>query len=138
MGKGGFKPIDVYNNGHMQRDFTYVSDIAEGVIRVAQNPPTGNATWTGKNPDPGTSQAPFKIYNIGNNAPVKLMDFIEAIENAVGKQAVKNMMPMQPGDVPATYADVDDLMRDVGFRPAVPIEEGVQRFVDWYREYYGV
>jgi UDP-glucuronate 4-epimerase len=129
-------PIDVYNNGHMQRDFTYVEDIVEGIIRVSMSIPEGNADWTGKQPDPGTSPAPYKIYNIGNNAPVKLMDFIDAIEKAIGKTATKNMMPIQPGDVPATWADVQDLIDDVGYKPATPIAEGIKRFVEWYRTYY--
>lgn len=130
------RPIDVYNNGHMQRDFTYVDDIVEGVIRVAMNPPKGNQNWTGEKPDPGTSPAPYKLYNIGNNSPVKLMDFIEAIEKAVRRKAEKNMMPIQPGDVPATWADVQDLIDDVGYKPATPVGEGIKRFVEWFREYY--
>ncbi len=132
------KPIDVFNNGEMLRDFTYIDDIVEGVIRVIDNPPKGNSEWSGKNPDPGSSKAPYKIYNIGNNNPVKLMDFIEAIENAIGKKAVKNMMPIQPGDVPATYANVDDLVRDLGYKPDTPIEKGIENFVKWYREFFNV
>lgn len=132
------QPIDVYNFGKMQRDFTYIDDVVEGVVRVMQKPPQGDSNWDAYNPDPSTSKAPYKVYNIGNNRPVELMTFIEVIEKALGKQAEKNMLPMQPGDVPATYADVDDLMRDVGFKPATPIEVGIQRFVEWYREYYGV
>ncbi len=130
------RPIDVFNNGKMRRDFTYVDDIVEGVIRVTDHVPTPNPDWTGDHPDPGTSRAPYRIYNIGNNQPVELEYFIASIEKALGKTARKNLLPMQPGDVPATYADVDDLIRDVGFRPATPIEQGIQRFVDWYREYY--
>ncbi|GFO54220.1 NAD-dependent epimerase [Geomonas sp. Red276] len=131
------KSIDVFNNGKMQRDFTYVDDIVEGVMRVMERIPAGNPAWSGKSPDPGTSYAPYRIYNIGNNSPVELMRFIEVLENALGKTAQKNLLPIQPGDVPATYADVDDLMRDVGFKPSTSIEEGVGKFVKWYREYYG-
>ncbi|MCM0082797.1 NAD-dependent epimerase [Geomonas sp. Red32] len=131
------KSIDVFNNGKMQRDFTYVDDIVEGVMRVMEKIPAGNPAWSGKSPDPGTSYAPYRIYNIGNNSPVELMRFIEVLEDALGKTAQKNLLPIQPGDVPATYADVDDLMRDVGFKPSTSIEEGVGKFVKWYREYYG-
>lgn len=131
------RPIDVYNHGKMRRDFTYIDDIVEGVIRVADHVPESNPAWSSDQPDPGTSLAPYKIYNIGNNQPVELMHFIEVLEKCLGKTADKNMMPIQPGDVPATYADVDDLTEDVGFRPATPIEEGIARFVDWYRGYYG-
>jgi UDP-glucuronate 4-epimerase len=120
----------------MQRDFTYVDDIVEALVRVGDNIATVNESWSGMSPDPATSNAPYRIYNIGNNAPVKLMHLIEVIEKALGKTAIKNMLPMQPGDVPATYADVEALVRDVGFAPKTPIEVGVQRFVDWYRAYY--
>ncbi len=130
------RPIDVFNHGKMKRDFTYIDDIVEGVIRVLDNTAKPNPDWTGDAPDSGTSYAPFRIYNIGNNSPVELLDYIGAIEKALGKKANKNMLPLQPGDVPATYADVDDLVNDVGFKPATPVEEGVQRFVDWYRDYY--
>ncbi|MBK9137214.1 MAG: NAD-dependent epimerase [Verrucomicrobia bacterium] len=132
------KPIDVFNEGRMRRDFTYVDDIVEGVLRVSARVPTGDLQWRGDQPDPGTSRAPYRLYNIGNNSPVELMYLIETLERALGKQAIKRMLPMQPGDVPATYADVDDLARDVGFKPATPIEEGVRRFVAWYREFYRV
>ena len=132
------QPINVFNNGLMRRDFTYIDDIVQGVIRVADRVPTGNATWSGDHPDPATSRAPYRIYNIGNNSPVELMHLIETIEQALGKPAVKNFLPLQPGDVLATYADVDDLTRDVGFKPSTPIEVGVQRFVDWYRSYHKV
>jgi len=132
------QPIDVYNHGRMQRDFTYIDDIAEGVVRVADRVPVPNPAWSGDAPDPGTSLAPFKIYNIGNHQPVELMYFIEVLEKCLGRQAEKRLLPIQAGDVPATYADVDDLMRDVGFQPATPIEEGIARFVTWYRGYYGV
>jgi UDP-glucuronate 4-epimerase len=130
------QPIDVYNYGRMRRDFTYIDDIVEGVVRVSDRLPQPNPAWSGDAPDPGTSAAPYKIYNIGNNQPVELLHFIEVLERTLGRQAQKNMLPMQLGDVPATYADVDDLMRDVGFRPKTPIEEGIARFVAWYREYH--
>jgi len=130
------RPIDVFNNGRMQRDFTYIDDIVEGLVRVMDKFPEGNPDWSGTHPDPGTSYAPFKIYNIGNNNPVELLHFIEVLEDCLGKKADKNFLPLQAGDVLATYADVDDLMRDVGFQPATPIEEGIRRFVAWYREYY--
>lgn len=132
------KPIDVFNHGKMRRDFTYIDDIVEGVVRVMGAVPKADPAWSGQNPDPGSSYAPYKIYNIGNNDPVELMGFIEAIEDRLGKKGVKNFLPLQAGDVPATYADVDDLVRDVGFKPATPIEEGIRKFVDWYRTYYGV
>lgn len=131
------RPIDVYNHGQMKRDFTYVDDIVEGVVRVSDAIASPNPAWSGDSPDPGTSRAPYRIYNIGNNAPVELMRMIEVLESCLGRAAVKNMMPLQPGDVPATYADVEDLVRDVGFAPATPIEVGVGRFVEWYREFYG-
>jgi UDP-glucuronate 4-epimerase len=132
------QPIDVYNNGDMQRDFTYIDDIVEGITRVVDNPPTGNSQWTGKSPDPASSPAPYRIYNIGNNNPVQLMDFIQAIEEHTGKEASKNFMPMQPGDVPKTWADVEDLMEDFGYKPQTDIKEGVKRFVEWFRQYYGM
>jgi len=130
------KPIEVFNNGNMQRDFTYVDDIVEGVVRVIDSPSAGNPGWSGRQPDPGTSVAPYRVYNIGNSRPVKLLDFIEAIEDALGKMAVKNFLPMQPGDVPATWADVSDLAADFGYQPSTPVEEGIRRFVEWYRGYY--
>jgi UDP-glucuronate 4-epimerase len=130
------KPIDVFNYGKMQRDFTYIDDIIEGVVRVMKKTPKPNPSWSGDAPDPGTSYAPYKVYNIGNNNPVELMTFIETIEKCLGKKAKKKLLPLQAGDVPATYADVDDLMNDVGFKPATPIEEGVGRFVEWYQKYY--
>ena len=130
------KPIDVFNNGKMKRDFTYVEDIAEGIIRTAQHVATPNAVWQGNSPDPGTSNAPYRIYNIGNNQPVDLMYFIETLENCIGKKAKKNLLPLQPGDVPETHADVSDLVAEVGFKPQTSIEVGVRKFVDWYREYY--
>jgi len=130
------RPIDVYNHGQMRRDFTYVDDIVEGVLRTAEHLPPPNLRWSGDAPDPGTSLAPYRLYNIGNNQPVELLRLIEVLEECLGRRADKNMLPMQPGDVPATYADVDDLIRDVGFQPRTPIEEGVRRFVAWYQEYH--
>jgi len=132
------KPIDVFNFGECRRDFTYIDDIVEGVVRVIDRAPQPNASWDGARPDPASSLAPYRLYNIGNNQPVKLTKFIELLETALGKKAEKNLLPLQPGDVPATYADIDDLMTDVGFRPAMPIEEGIRRFVAWYRKYYHV
>jgi UDP-glucuronate 4-epimerase len=130
------KPIDVYNEGKMRRDFTYIDDIVEGVVRVTDRTATANQAWSGDAPDPGTSYAPYRIYNIGNNSPVELLRFIEVLEEKLGKKAIRNLLPIQPGDVPATCADVDDLMRDAGFAPKTPIEEGISRFVEWYRTYY--
>ena len=130
------KPIEVFNHGKMCRDFTYIDDIVEGVIRTLNHPATPNQAWSGDRPDPGTSSAPARIYNIGNHQSVELLRFIEVLENALGKKAVKKLLPIQPGDVPATYADIEDLTRDVGFKPATPIEEGIPRFVRWYREFY--
>ncbi len=130
------KPIDIFNFGKMKRDFTYVADIVEGVIRVIDNPPKGNKDWSGETPDPSSSKAPYKIYNIGNSSPVQLMDFIGAIEKALGKVAKKNMMPIQPGDVPATWADVTDLVEDLDYCPATPIQDGVDMFIAWYKEFY--
>jgi UDP-glucuronate 4-epimerase len=130
------RPIDVYNFGKMRRDFTYIDDIVEGVIRVTDRVATPNPEWSGDNPDPGTSAAPYRNYNIGNNQPVELLHLIETLEKALGRKAEKNLLPLQPGDVPATFADLDDLVRDVGFKPATSIEEGVRRFVEWYRGYY--
>jgi UDP-glucuronate 4-epimerase len=131
------EPIDVYNNGRMQRDFTYIDDIVEGVVRVLDRPASPNPAWSGDAPDPGTSAAPYRLYNIGNHQPVELLQFIAAIEAALGRTAEKRFLPMQPGDVPATYADIADLTRDHGFAPTTPIEEGIRRFVAWYRDYYG-
>lgn len=132
------EPIKVFNNGLMRRDFTYIDDIVEGITRVTDRIAEPNPKWDGDKPDSGTSKAPWRVYNIGNNNPVELLRFIEIIEEKTGKKAEKNMMPMQPGDVPATYADVDALMRDTGFAPNTPLEVGVGRFVDWYRDYYKV
>ncbi len=130
------KPIDVFNNGKMKRDFAYIDDIVEGLIRITEKIPSGKPSWNSDQPDPGMSKAPYKIYNIGNHSPVELMRFIEVLENCLGKKAIKNLLPMQSGDVPATCADVDDLIRDVGFKPGTPIEVGIQNFIAWYRDYY--
>jgi UDP-glucuronate 4-epimerase len=129
------EPIKVFNNGQMQRDFTYIDDIVEGVMRVLDKPATPNSAWSGLAPDPGTSSAPYRLFNIGNNNPVMLMDFIGAIEEALGETAIKDMLPIQPGDVEATYANIDDLDDYVGYRPATPINEGVNNFVQWYLNY---
>jgi UDP-glucuronate 4-epimerase len=132
------RPINVFNHGRMQRDFTYIDDIVEGVVRVIDKIPSGNPEWTGKNPDPSSSGAPYRLYNIGNNNPVELMDFIRALEKTLGIEARKNFMPLQPGDVPSTYADVDDLVQDLGYKPETSVEEGIARFVQWYREFFKV
>ena len=132
------KPIDVFNYGNHRRDFTYIDDIVEGVIRVLDRVPEPNPDWSGDAPDSATSYAPYRLYNIGNNQPVELMHYIEVLEECLGKKAEKNLLPLQPGDVPDTYADVTDLTRDVGYKPATRVEDGVARFVEWYRDYYGV
>ena len=132
------KPIDVFNHGKMRRDFTYVDDIVQGVVRVADRVAAPDPAWDAARPDPGTSPAPYRVYNIGNHTPVELDRFIGLIEDTIGKKAVRNDLPMQPGDVPATCADVEDLRRAVGFAPATPLETGIARFVEWYREYYQV
>ncbi|GAB1344380.1 NAD-dependent epimerase [Gemmatimonas sp.] len=132
------RPIDVFNHGLMRRDFTYIDDIVEGVIRTSDHTAPPNAEWDSDCPDPATSKAPYRIYNIGNNNPVELMHLIGTLEQSLGRTAEKNMLPMQMGDVPATYADVDALEQDVGFAPKTSIETGVARFVEWYRSYYGV
>ena len=132
------KPIDVFNHGKMKRDFTYVDDIVEGIVRLLPVERKGNPDWNGENPDPATSFAPYKIYNIGNNKPVELLYFIEVLESKLGKSAVKNFLPMQDGDVPETYANVDDLMNDVGFKPSTSIEDGIGNFVSWYKQYYQI
>ncbi len=132
------EPIEVYNHGKCRRDFTYIDDIVEGVIRTLDRIPEPDPDWSGDQPDSATSRAPYRLYNIGNNQPVELMRFIEILEDCLDRKADKKLLPLQPGDVPATYADVDDLMRDVGFRPATPIEEGIARFVAWYKEYYKI
>jgi len=130
------KPINVFNYGNMQRDFTYIDDIVEGIVRVIDNPAKPNNDFDALNPDPASSSAPYKVYNIGNNAPVKLMDFIEAIEEKIGKKAEKNMLPIQAGDVPSTYADVTDLINDLGYKPQTSVKVGISKFVDWYREFF--
>ncbi len=132
------KPIDVFNYGNHRRDFTYVDDIVEGVIRVIDKPAQVNDSWSGENPDPATSLSPYRIYNIGNNNPVNLLTFIEILEKCLGKEAIKNMLPLQPGDVPDTYADVSDLVNDMGYKPATPLEDGIRNFVEWYKEFYKV
>lgn len=132
------RPIQVFNHGKMQRDFTYIDDIVEGVVRIMARLPEPDPSWSGDSPDPGSSYAPYRIYNIGNHQPVELMEFIRIIEKTLGKEAKKEFMDMQPGDVPATYADIEDLARDAGFSPSTPLEQGIPRFVEWYRSYYGV
>ena len=132
------KPINVFNYGKMKRDFTYIDDIVEGVVRVIDHIAQPNPYWSGQVPDPATSYAPYKNYNIGNNQPVELMEFIETLEDCLGIKAEKNLLPMQPGDVPITYADVEDLVRDVGFKPNTPLKVGIEQFVKWYRSYYQV
>ena len=131
------KPIDVFNHGHHRRDFTYVDDIAEGVVRIAERIAQPDPHWDSNAPDPASSSAPFRLYNIGNNQSVQLLRYIEVIEECLGRKAQKNLLPLQLGDVPETYADIDDLVKDVGYRPATPIEVGVRKFVDWFCEYYG-
>jgi len=132
------KPIKVFNHGKMQRDFTYIDDIIEGVVRVMGRLPEPNSGWRADNPDPGTSYVPYKIYNIGNNNPVELIEFIGVIEKTLKREAAKEFLDLQPGDVPATYADVDDLTADVGFKPQTPITSGIQRFIKWYKQYYNL
>jgi len=133
----GGKPIKVFNHGKMRRDFTYIDDIIEGVVRVMGRLPEQNQAWNGDNPDPGTSYTRYKIYNIGNNNPVELMEFIAVIERVLGQKAKKEFLDLQPGDVPATYADIDDLIKDVDFKPGTSIDTGIRRFVEWFKEYYG-
>lgn len=132
------KTIDVYNHGKMMRDFTFVDDIVSGIIKCVDNPAKPDSKFNPQNPDPAISSAPYKIYNIGNNNPVELMDYIKAIEKALGVEIKKNMLPIQPGDVPATFADVSDLVDDFDYKPNTPIEQGVAKFVEWYKWYYGV
>ena len=132
------KPIHVFNDGKMVRDFTFVDDIVEGVIRVADHPPVGNEQWDASNPDPSSSKAPYKIYNIGNNSPVNLLDFIHAIEAELGIEAIKEYLPLQPGDVPSTYADVSELVADIDYKPNTPIKHGVKAFINWYKNYYNI
>ncbi|MEC5381257.1 NAD-dependent epimerase [Aurantimonas sp. C2-6-R+9] len=130
------KPIKLFNGGNHTRDFTFVEDIAEGVVRASDNIAQPNPDWNSDRPDPATSNAPFRLFNIGNNAPVKLLDYVEALEEALGRKAERELLPLQPGDVPDTFADVSELERAIGYRPATPVREGVQAFVDWYRRYY--
>ena len=132
------EPIDVFNYGDHKRDFTYIEDIVEGVVRTLDHVARPSSEWTGDNPDPGTSKAPWRIYNIGNNNPCTLMRYIEVLEDCLGKKAIKNMLPLQPGDVPYTYANTDDLMNDVGYKPDTSVEDGIAKFVQWYKDYYGV
>ncbi len=132
------EPIEVFNHGNNARDFTYIDDIVEGVVRVADGIPAPNPLWSGAVPDPGTSSAPYRIYNIGNSDPVQLMDFVAVIEKAVGRTAEKRLLPAQPGDVPDTYADISELAAQFGFRPSTPVDEGIEKFVAWYRDYYKV
>jgi UDP-glucuronate 4-epimerase len=130
------RPIELFNYGKMRRDFTYVDDIVEGVVRVLDRPPRPDPRWSGDRPDPSSSSAPYHVYNIGNNRPVELLRLVELLETCLGRKAVTKLLPMQPGDVPETFADVDDLAGDVGFQPSTPIEEGIARFVAWYRGYH--
>jgi len=132
------KAIDVFNYGNHRRDFTYIDDIVEGVIRVIDKPAQANVDWVGENPDPATSLAPYRIYNIGNNNPVHLLTFIETLEKCLGKEAIKNLLPLQPGDVPDTYADVSDLVHDLGYKPATLLENGIGNFVEWYKDFYRI
>jgi UDP-glucuronate 4-epimerase len=132
------EPIDVFNYGQHRRDFTYIDDIVEGIVRTLDHPAQANPDWDGLQPDPGTSQAPWRVYNIGNQQPVALLDYIETLEKHLGKTAEKRLLPMQPGDVPDTYADVSALVNDVQYRPSTSIDSGIARFVAWYRDYYGV
>lgn len=132
------RPIDVYNNGQMRRDFTYIDDIVEGLVRVIKNPAKPNEEWSGINPDPGTSSAPYRVYNIGSNRPVLLMDFINTIEKYLGIEAEKNFLPLQPGDVPASHADVADLIKDMGYSPKTTVEEGIKKFLEWYIDFYNI
>jgi UDP-glucuronate 4-epimerase len=132
------EPLQVFNFGRHRRDFTYIDDIVEGVIRVLDRPAPPNPNWSGDHPDSGTSAAPWRVYNIGNNSPVELMDYIGALERALGKKATMEMLPLQAGDVPDTFADVDDLVKEFGYKPKTPVDEGIRRFVTWYREYFKV
>lgn len=132
------KPIDVFNYGNHRRDFTYIDDIVEGVVRVMDNPATPNEQWSGDKPDPGTSHSPYRVYNIGNNNPVNLLTFIETLEQCLGKKAIRNLLPMQPGDVQDTYADVSDLISDLGYQPQTLLADGISKFVEWYKAYYKV
>ena len=132
------RPIEVFNHGKMERDFTYVDDIVTGISRMVENPPVGNAEWNSAMPDPSSSTAPYRLYNIGNNNPVRLMDFIDAIEKATGKEAERILVPIQAGDVEKTWADVDALVSNYNYKPDTSIEEGISKFINWYKEYYQV
>src|SRR5258708_10638905 len=132
------KPIKLFNHGNMRRDFTFVDDVSEAIVRLMDRPPQGNPDWSGEKPDPATSAAPWKIYNIGNNNPEDLMQVVSLLEKEFGRTAIKEMLPMQPGDVPATYADIDDLACEIGFRPATTIENGIAKFAKWYRDYHNL
>ena len=132
------QPIKLFNHGNMRRDFTYVDDVVEAVVRLVERAPAANPNWSGEAPDPATSSAPWRVYNIGNNNPVELLEVVRLLEETIGMKAKRELLPMQPGDVPATFADVDDLMRDVGFKPATPIAEGIARFIAWYRSYHNL
>jgi UDP-glucuronate 4-epimerase len=130
------QPIQLFNEGRMKRDFTYVEDVVEGILRVLKKVPQPDPNWKSDAPDPASSNAPYRLYNIGHNDPVELLRFVEILETELGRKALKELLPMQPGDVPATYADIDDLTRDVDFRPATPIADGISRFIEWYRSYH--
>lgn len=132
------EPIKLFNNGNMRRDFTFVDDVVESIVRLVDRPATANPAYATDKPDPGSSTAPWRVYNIGNNSPVELLDVVRLLEDAIGRKAKRELLPMQPGDVPATYADVDDLMREVDFKPATPIDVGINRFIDWYKSYHRV
>ena len=131
------QPIEVYNHGHHRRDFTYIDDIVEGIVRVTDRAAAPNPQWDSANPDPASSRAPYRLYNIGNNRPVELLRYIEVLEQCLGKPSVKNLLPMQAGDVPDTFADVTELAKDVDYRPSTPIEVGVRRFAEWFMDHYG-
>ena len=130
------EPVELYNHGHMRRDFTYIDDVVESIMRLTEKPATANPLWNSDRPDPATSDAPWRIYNIGNRSPVELLHVVELLEENLGRKAIRHLVDIQPGDVPATYADIDALANAVGFSPATPIEVGIKRFVDWYREYH--
>jgi len=129
-------PIDLFNHGVQKRDFTYIDDVVEGVVRVCKITPQPYPNWSAEKPDPSRSTAPYRLYNIGNHTPIELIQFVDILEKALGKKAIKKLLPMQPGDVPATYADVDDLIRDTGFSPSTSVDQGIRKFVDWYLDYY--
>ena len=132
------KPIKLFNHGNMRRDFTYIDDVVQAVVRLIDRPAAGDPNWSGDAPDPSRSSAPWRVYNIGNNSPADVLEVVKILEQAIGKKAIRELLPMQPGDVPATYADVDDLMRDVGFKPSTPVAEGIARFIAWYKQYHQI